>query len=119
MGSLGVNRAAANCALCQTENPVERRKFFATVGILVSQQISGVQFIFSYTTTFFALVGISDTFIITVMHQSHNVLTAFADELYRSLSTVLRFLVSLRVSSLLRGGVDGLCLSTRTFSPCR
>jgi hypothetical protein len=45
---------------------VERRKLFATVGILVSQQISGVQFIFSYTTTFFTLVGLSDTFIITV-----------------------------------------------------
>ncbi|OCF31834.1 sugar transporter [Kwoniella heveanensis BCC8398] len=48
-------------------NPVERRKFFATVGILVSQQISGVQFIFSYTTTFFALVGLKDTFIITIV----------------------------------------------------
>lgn len=47
-------------------NPVERRKLIATVGILVSQQISGVQFIFSYTTTFFSLVGLDDTFIITV-----------------------------------------------------
>ncbi|KAK6907689.1 hypothetical protein I203_101688 [Kwoniella mangroviensis CBS 8507] len=48
-------------------NPVERRKFIATVGILVSQQISGVQFIFSYTTTFFTLVGLKDTFIITII----------------------------------------------------
>jgi hypothetical protein len=48
------------------ENPVERRKLIATVGILVSQQISGVQFIFSYTTTFFTLVGLDDTFVITV-----------------------------------------------------
>ncbi|RSH91556.1 hypothetical protein EHS25_009855 [Saitozyma podzolica] len=48
-------------------NPVERRKLLATVGILVSQQISGVQFIFSYTTTFFTLVGLSDTFIITII----------------------------------------------------
>jgi hypothetical protein len=39
----------------------------ATVGILVSQQISGVQFIFSYTTTFFELVGLEDTFIITIV----------------------------------------------------
>jgi SP family sugar:H+ symporter-like MFS transporter len=51
------------------ENPVERRKLIATVGILVSQQISGVQFIFSYTTTFFELVGLDDTFIITVSPQ--------------------------------------------------
>ncbi|WVQ65249.1 uncharacterized protein L199_003422 [Kwoniella botswanensis] len=49
------------------KNPVERRKFIATVGILVSQQISGVQFIFSYTTTFFTLVGLKDTFIITII----------------------------------------------------
>jgi SP family sugar:H+ symporter-like MFS transporter len=50
----------------QSENPVERRKLIATAGILISQQISGVQFIFSYTTTFFTLVGLDDTFIITV-----------------------------------------------------
>ena len=49
-----------------SENPVERRKLIATAGILISQQISGVQFIFSYTTTFFTLVGLDDTFIITV-----------------------------------------------------
>ena len=49
------------------ENPVERRKLFATVGILVGQQISGVQFIFSYTTTFFTLVGLDNTFIITII----------------------------------------------------
>jgi hypothetical protein len=48
-------------------NPVERRKLFCTVGILVSQQISGVQFIFSYTTTFFTLVGLDDTFVITIV----------------------------------------------------
>lgn len=45
---------------------MERRKLIATAGILVSQQISGVQFIFSYTTTFFELVGLDDTFVITV-----------------------------------------------------
>jgi hypothetical protein len=52
--------------LTRLGNPVERRKLFATVGILVSQQNSGVQFIFSYTTTFFTLVGLKDTFEITV-----------------------------------------------------
>ncbi|ODN83974.1 hypothetical protein L202_00012 [Cryptococcus amylolentus CBS 6039] len=60
------------------KNPVERRKFFATVGILVSQQISGVQFIFSYTTTFFALVGIEDTFIITIIVDCIEVLGVIA-----------------------------------------
>ncbi|OWT40803.1 hypothetical protein AYX14_05634 [Cryptococcus neoformans] len=60
------------------KNPVERRKFFATVGILVSQQISGVQFIFSYTTTFFALVGLSDTFIITIIVDCIEVLGVIA-----------------------------------------
>ena len=53
-----------------SENPVERRKLIATAGILISQQISGVQFIFSYTTTFFTLVGLDDTFIITVSQYS-------------------------------------------------
>ncbi|WRT66036.1 uncharacterized protein IL334_002987 [Kwoniella shivajii] len=59
-------------------NPVERRKFIATVGILVSQQISGVQFIFSYTTTFFTLVGLSDTFIITIIVDCIEVLGVLA-----------------------------------------
>ncbi|WVQ85732.1 hypothetical protein IAT38_007899 [Cryptococcus sp. DSM 104549] len=60
------------------KNPVERRKFFATVGILVSQQISGVQFIFSYTTTFFSLVGLEDTFIITIIVDCIEVLGVIA-----------------------------------------
>lgn len=34
------------------KNPVERRKFFCAFGILVAQQITGVQFIFSYATVF-------------------------------------------------------------------
>ncbi|WWC68316.1 uncharacterized protein I206_102241 [Kwoniella pini CBS 10737] len=59
-------------------NPVERRKFIATVGILVSQQISGVQFIFSYTTTFFTLVGLKDTFIITIIVDCIEVLGVLA-----------------------------------------
>ncbi|WWD18248.1 hypothetical protein CI109_102698 [Kwoniella shandongensis] len=59
-------------------NPVERRKFIATVGILVSQQISGVQFIFSYTTTFFSLVGLKDTFIITIIVDCIEVLGVLA-----------------------------------------
>ncbi|KAK8865577.1 hypothetical protein IAR55_000721 [Kwoniella newhampshirensis] len=59
-------------------NPVERRKFIATVGILVSQQISGVQFIFSYTTTFFTLVGLQDTFIITIIVDCIEVLGVLA-----------------------------------------
>ena len=59
-------------------NPVERRKLIATVGILVSQQISGVQFIFSYTTTFFALVGLEDTFIITIIVDCIEVLGVIA-----------------------------------------
>ncbi|KAK4684798.1 MFS transporter, SP family, sugar:H+ symporter, partial [Tremellales sp. Uapishka_1] len=48
-------------------NKVERRKAICVIGILVSQQISGVQFIFSYTTTFFQLVGIDDAFTITIV----------------------------------------------------
>ncbi|WWC88190.1 uncharacterized protein L201_003095 [Kwoniella dendrophila CBS 6074] len=60
------------------KNPVERRKFIATVGILVSQQISGVQFIFSYTTTFFTLVGLKDTFIITIIVDCIEVLGVIA-----------------------------------------
>ncbi|WVW80481.1 hypothetical protein I302_102464 [Kwoniella bestiolae CBS 10118] len=60
------------------KNPVERRKFIATVGILVSQQISGVQFIFSYTTTFFTLVGLKDTFVITIIVDCIEVLGVIA-----------------------------------------
>lgn len=44
-----------------------RRKFFCAVGILIAQQIGGVQFIFSYTTTFLSGVGIEDAFLITII----------------------------------------------------
>ncbi|KIY44520.1 general substrate transporter, partial [Fistulina hepatica ATCC 64428] len=44
-----------------------RRKFLCALGILVCQQIGGVQFIFSYTTTFLSDVGIGDAFIITIV----------------------------------------------------
>jgi len=48
-------------------NPVERRKFLTVLGILASQQISGVQMIFSYTTTFFRSVGVSNEFMVTII----------------------------------------------------
>ncbi|KAF5390512.1 hypothetical protein D9757_005203 [Collybiopsis confluens] len=44
-----------------------RRKFVCAVGILISQQIGGVQFIFSYTTTFLSGVGIENAFLITII----------------------------------------------------
>ncbi|PWN47702.1 general substrate transporter [Violaceomyces palustris] len=46
---------------------VERRKFICVLGILISQQIGGVQFIFSYTTTFMSAVGLQDAFLITII----------------------------------------------------
>lgn len=46
---------------------VEQRKFVCVLGILIAQQIGGVQFIFSYTTTFFAEVGVSDAFLVTII----------------------------------------------------
>lgn len=48
-------------------DPVERRKLICVVGILGAQQIGGVQFIFSYTTTFFSAVGVSDAFLVTII----------------------------------------------------
>ncbi|KAE9399154.1 general substrate transporter [Gymnopus androsaceus JB14] len=44
-----------------------RRKFICAVGILIAQQIGGVQFIFSYTTTFLSGVGIENAFLITII----------------------------------------------------
>ncbi|KDN46114.1 general substrate transporter [Tilletiaria anomala UBC 951] len=46
---------------------VELRKFLCTFGILVCQQIGGVQFIFSYTTTFLQAINIEDPFLITII----------------------------------------------------
>ncbi|KAE8249445.1 hypothetical protein A4X13_0g5207 [Tilletia indica] len=48
-------------------NPVERRKFLLVLGVLASQQIGGVQFIFSYTTTFFRDVGVDNEFMVTIV----------------------------------------------------
>ncbi|KAK0526676.1 hypothetical protein OC834_004712 [Tilletia horrida] len=48
-------------------HPVERRKFLTVLGVLVCQQVSGVQFIFSYTTTFFRDVGVSNEFLVTIV----------------------------------------------------
>lgn len=45
----------------------ERRKFFGAFGILVCQQIGGVQFIFSYGTVFFKDVGMDDPFLVTMI----------------------------------------------------
>lgn len=47
--------------------PIERRKLFLVWGILVGQQIGGVQFIFSYTTTFFKSIGLTDEFLVTII----------------------------------------------------
>ncbi len=46
---------------------VELRKFACVLGILIGQQIGGVQFIFSYTVTFMTAVGLKDAFIITII----------------------------------------------------
>ncbi len=46
---------------------VELRKFVCVLGILIGQQIGGVQFIFSYTVTFMTAVGLKDAFIITII----------------------------------------------------
>lgn len=48
-------------------NPVERRKLFSVFGILVAQQVTGVQFIFSYATIFIEDVGLSDAFLWTII----------------------------------------------------
>jgi hypothetical protein len=85
-------------------DPIERKKLIATVGILVSQQISGVQFIFSYTTTFFTLVGLDDTFIITVGPMS-GLLWMYTH--LRSLSIVSKCWVSSDRSSSSRGLAEG------------
>ena len=45
----------------------ELRKLICTVGILAAQQISGVQFISSYTTTFMQSIGLDDAFLITII----------------------------------------------------
>lgn len=48
-------------------NRIERRKFFSVFGILVCQQITGVQFIFSYATIFIEDVGLSHPFLWTII----------------------------------------------------
>ncbi|KAL8277948.1 hypothetical protein RQP46_009580 [Phenoliferia psychrophenolica] len=46
---------------------VERRKLVCVFGILLCQQISGVQFIFSYGTVFFESIGMTDAFLVTMI----------------------------------------------------
>lgn len=46
---------------------VELRKLVIVCGVLMAQQIGGVQFIFSYTTTFFAKSGVGDAFLVTII----------------------------------------------------
>ncbi len=47
--------------------PADRRRFICAFGILCCQQISGVQFIFSYATVFFASIGQTDAFLYTII----------------------------------------------------
>jgi len=48
-------------------DPVERRKLITVFGILACQQISGVQFIFSYATVLASNLQLSDPFVITMI----------------------------------------------------
>lgn len=65
-----------------------RRKFLCAVGILIAQQIGGVQFIFSYTTTFLGDVGIGDPFTITIIVRG--ILFYFSSSLLTICSTFLQ-----------------------------
>lgn len=47
-------------------NPVERRKLAIVCGVLSSQQINGIQFVFSYTTVFFEDSGVQNAFTSTI-----------------------------------------------------
>ncbi|KAJ9111072.1 hypothetical protein QFC19_001270 [Naganishia cerealis] len=47
--------------------PADRRRFYCAFGILCCQQISGVQFIFSYATRFFTDIGQDNAFLYTII----------------------------------------------------
>lgn len=47
--------------------PADRRRFICAFGILCCQQISGVQFIFSYATRFFTDIGQTNAFLYTII----------------------------------------------------
>ena len=47
--------------------PADRRRFICAFGILCCQQISGVQFIFSYATRFFVDIGQTNAFLYTII----------------------------------------------------
>ncbi|KAJ9115477.1 hypothetical protein QFC22_005235 [Naganishia vaughanmartiniae] len=47
--------------------PADRRRFYCAFGILCCQQISGVQFIFSYATRFFVDIGQTNAFLYTII----------------------------------------------------
>jgi hypothetical protein len=47
--------------------PADRRRFICAFGILCCQQISGVQFIFSYATRFFTDIGQDNAFLYTII----------------------------------------------------
>lgn len=48
-------------------DPIERRKLLCTVGMMAGQQITGIQFISSYSTVFVESVGLKDPFLISIM----------------------------------------------------
>lgn len=48
-------------------DPIERRKLICTAGTLAAQQITGVQFIFSYATVFSEDLHIANPFLITII----------------------------------------------------
>ncbi|CDZ96594.1 sugar transporter [Phaffia rhodozyma] len=45
----------------------QKKKLFGAFGILVCQQINGVQFVFSYSTVFFKQIGVGNPFTITMV----------------------------------------------------
>lgn len=58
-------------------DPIERRKLYCTVGMLVGSQITGIYFISSYGTVFVELVGLENAFEISIIIYVVEVVGAF------------------------------------------
>lgn len=88
----------------------DRRRLIAVFGILCCQQISGVQFIFSYATRFFVQIGLADnaflyTIIVDILEVAGVVVSLFIVNRYGRRPLLLHTMVFMTATLLVVGGL--------------
>ncbi|KAK9474058.1 uncharacterized protein V1510DRAFT_413500 [Dipodascopsis tothii] len=87
---------------CFKKGGSQRKRMFTGIGLQALQQLSGVNFIFYYGTSFFKNIGIANSFIITVILNVVNVVMTIPGIMFVEISGRRKLLLA---------GAAGMCIS--------